>query len=562
MNKSNLSNTKPVNLNESAFDYKQWRETFILTILRIVSVLGIALIISSYSTTTIPIVILYVVMYAVILAVTFLPIGYNTRAYVFLAILILTGLNALVAWGPLIDGSLFLITAVVFASLLFDSKVDIFVFAISIAIMVLLAVLGNLGFFTPIGQNAPIPTTYDWIVYIADFTVPGISLLIATSLFKQAFANVTLQMQRTLATLNNERAQLENKIKERTEELEAKSSQFRASTLIARNIAELQSVPSILDAVVASTADQFGYYHVGIYLLDERKKVAFLQASSSMIGQQLIGQGHYIEKGERNPISIVVEQKQPYMASDIGTTLFIKDASFPITRSRLSIPLIVRNDIIGILDMHSDQTQTFNTQDVEILQILSDLIAISIDNVHLLNDTKTLVQQLELYTSSQTYETWAKHTSRNTPAYQYTPAGVRPIFAQTKKQEPTDDALLVPLSLQGQNIGKITLLRKGTSSTWSDKERIMVEKIAEQISLALENSRLVDEAQRNAQRDQLIANISSRIRETLDVESVIRTATTEFRKVFDLKEAEISIGLPQAAPPKPTRKQTSSLKLK
>jgi hypothetical protein len=58
----------------------------------------------------------------------------------------------------------------------------------------------------------------------------------------------------------------------------------------------------------------------------------------------------------------------------------------------------------------------------------------------------------------------------------------------------------------------------------------------------LENSRLVDEAQKNALRNQMIANFSTYVRETLDVESVIRTASTELRKVFDLKEAEILIG--------------------
>lgn len=89
----------------------------------------------------------------------------------------------------------------------------------------------------------------------------------------------------------------------------------------------------------------------------------------------------------------------------------------------------------------------------------------------------------------------------------------------------------------------------------------MIEKISEQISLALENSRLVEEAQKSAQRDQLIANISARVRETLDVDAVIRTASIELRKVFDLKEAEISIGLPQSEP-RPVRKNTSTLRLK
>ena len=103
--------------------------------------------------------------------------------------------------------------------------------------------------------------------------------------------------------------------------------------------------------------------------------------------------------------------------------------------------------------------------------------------------------------------------------------------------------------------------RKGYATEWSERERALVEKIADQVALALENSRLVDEAQKSALRDQMIANISTRVRETLDVESVVRTAATELRRVFDLKEAEISIGSPQAEA-RPVRKNTGTLRLK
>jgi K+-sensing histidine kinase KdpD len=123
------------------------------------------------------------------------------------------------------------------------------------------------------------------------------------------------------------------------------------------------------------------------------------------------------------------------------------------------------------------------------------------------------------------------------------------------------DGLRVPLILHGENIGNILLKRKGSTTAWSERERVLVEKVAAQVALALENSRLVDETQKNAIRDQVIANISSRVRETLDIESVLRTATTELRRAFDLKEAEISIGVPQAENT-PMKKLTGSLRLK
>ena len=300
-----------------------------------------------------------------------------------------------------------------------------------------------------------------------------------------------------------------------------------------------------METTTRLTSDQFGYYHVGLYLLDERKKTAFLQASSSITGKQLIGQGFRIEPDRLNLFNLVVQYNRPYITSDIDDVNFIRDINFPLTRSRMLLPLTVRNNVIGILDMHSDQSQSFNTQDAEVLQTLADLVAISIDNARLINETKNLVHQLETNTSVQTREIWTKFTSRHKPAYQYTPAGVRPLFANNKQDNP--DGLRVPLILHGQNIGNIILKRKGSTRTWSERERILVEKVANQVALALENSRLVDETQKNAVRDQVIANISARVRETLDVESVLRTATTELRRAFDLKEAEITIGTPQTA---------------
>jgi GAF domain-containing protein len=444
---------------------------------------------------------------------------------------------------------------------LFDSFVNIFVLGISITTLIILAFLQQSGVFKPAFSAIPAISGWDWMVFIADYLIVSLLTMIAIQQLKQEFGRVIQQAQNAFRSISAERAQLESKVNERTEQLENKTFQLQASTNIARNIAEIQNIPDLLNASVIATAEQFGYYHVGIYLLDSNKKVAFLQASSSDIGTELIGFGHRVDIDARNAINIAIEKNRPYIASDISGSAFIKDPNFPITRSRLAIPLSVRGNIIGVLDMHSDQILPSDNQNIEILQTLADLIAISIDNVRLIDETQTLVEQLRFYNSSQTVETWSKQTSRRAPAYQYTPAGVRPIFAQLKKDEETPGSLLIPLTLQGQKIGTIKLRRKGYSVSWSEKEKGMIEKIGEQISLALENSRLVDEAQKSAQRDQLIANISSRVRETLDVEAVIRTASTELRKVFDLKEAEISVGLPQAEP-RPIRKNTSALRLK
>ena len=544
--------------NSNSFDYKGWRERFIVTILRIVCVLGVALIAISFPTATTADRILFFSLYIALLLVTILRVKYTIRAFALILMVYIISVNAILAWGPWIDGSLFFVGFVTLSALLFDQRIDIIALSISILTFAVVAVLQLAGIHQ-LNPNAPVTTAIDWITYTIDFSIISIIILVAINQFKGEFTHVIQEMQSTFKTITTERAQLEDRIHERTDELETRAIQLRSSATVSKTIAEIQDISELMETTARLTSDQFGYYHVGLYLLDERKRTAFLQASSSTAGKQLIGQGFRIEPDRLNLFNQVVQYNHPYITSDIDNVNFVRDINFPLTRSRMLLPLTVRNNVIGILDLHSDQSQSFNTQDAEVLQTLADLVAISIDNTRLINETKNLVRQLETNTSAQTREIWTKFTSRHKPAYQYTPAGVRPLFVNNKQDN--QDGLRVPLILHGENIGNILLKRKGSSTTWSERERVLVEKVAAQVALALENSRLVDETQKNAVRDQVIANISARVRETLDIESVLRTATTELRRAFDLKEAEITIGTPQLENA-PFRKNTSSLKLK
>lgn len=546
------------NFSPDAFDYKGWREQFITTILRIACVLGAASMVVSFSTATNADRILFIVLYILLLAITILKVAYSIRAFSLLIMVFTIGTNSILAWGPWLDGSIFFIAFVALSALLFDQRVDIFALIISVFTFILIATLQQSGIYQLWAPNAPVTTFIDWAAYIINFSIVSAVIAFAIEQIKEAFAHVVQETQITLSVLTTERAQLEDRVRERTEELEARSLQLHSSATVAKVIAEMQDVSELINTAAKLTSDQFGYYHVGLFLLDERKKTAFLQASSSTDGKQFVGQGFRIEPARLNIFNLVIEQKRPQITLDADVN-FIRDINFPLTRSRMMLPLTVRGNVIGVMDIHSDQPQSFSLQDAEVLQTLADLIAISIDNVRLINETRNLLYQLEAATSLQTNETWTKFTSRHKPAYQYTLAGVRPLFANNKLEN--ENGLQIPLTLQGQQIGTIVLKRKGVTTAWSDRERILVEKVANQVALALENSRLVDETQKNAMRNQVIANISARVRETLDVESVVRTAATELRRVFDLKEAEVSIGAPQSENT-PAKKHTGSLRLK
>ena len=337
------------------------------------------------------------------------------------------------------------------------------------------------------------------------------------------------------------KANLEQLVIENTSELQRRTEQLRASTYIAQQIAELQDVSTLLSRSVQLISEQGGFYHVGLFLLDERKRLAFLQAASSETGKELIRQGYHVAVEERSAIGLVSEQNRPYYASDVEKNPLLKDSGFPLSRSRAVLPLSVRGNVIGVLDLHSDQTRVFGPGDAEIIQSLAGLVAVSIENVRLLDETQALVKQLEGFTSHQTLEAWRRLTKLQASAYQYTPAGVRQ-YAGSAESQSVDGGLQMPLTLRGEIIGRITLQRKADSPGWSQGERTLVKKIAAQVALALDNSRLIEDVQKNAQRDQLLASVSSRLRETLDMESIMQSAAHEFVRALNLKEAEVRLG--------------------
>ena len=99
----------------------------------------------------------------------------------------------------------------------------------------------------------------------------------------------------------------------------------------------------------------------------------------------------------------------------------------------------------------------------------------------------------------------------------------------------------VPLVLRGQKIGIISLHRKSDFQKWTKEEEIIAKEVADQAALALENIRHIERSRESTNRDKLISNATSKIRETLDLETVLKTTAREIQQAFNLQEAEVRL---------------------
>lgn len=93
-------------------------------------------------------------------------------------------------------------------------------------------------------------------------------------------------------------------------------------------------------------------------------------------------------------------------------------------------------------------------------------------------------------------------------------------------------------------IGKISARKPPGNGEWSQEEINLMEDLTDQLNLALESARLFEESQRRAAQEQLTSEITTRIRQTLDIETILETAVNEIGPAMGLAALEVHIGQP------------------
>lgn len=341
---------------------------------------------------------------------------------------------------------------------------------------------------------------------------------------------------------------LEQKVAERTSGLTRNTEQLRSASYIARQTADVQDLGSILDIAVNLITERFGFYHAGIFLLNETGEEAVLQAASSEGGKRLLERGYAMAVGSPGIIGFVAAQRKPHITLDVGTEAVpFNNPDLPMTRSEVALPLTVRNRMLGVLDIQSDQPQAFGAEDLDILQILADQVAVAIDNARLLNEAQAALMQLEAVSALRTREAWTNKLREQSRAYTYTPLGMR---AEVPTADPGAKRVKVPISLRGQQIGSISLAKKEAANL-SKLDEDLIQEVASQVGLAVDSLRLLEDAQQRARQEQTIGELATRFSQALDIDSLLQSAARELGQMPDISEVSVFIGqLPEQAPQK------------
>jgi GAF domain-containing protein len=521
------------------FSYELWRERFLRVVLQGSCILGFIAIVLYLFTPSSPLYkIMAVATYGILILVTlFTRLSYNIRAGVFLFLLFFAGLSSLFDYG-IADASILFLGFIVMTGLLFSPRMGMYSI---IAITVLLLLI----------FGWPNTSLMDSARLTGILLIVSMIIAIGLHTFQDEFVKTQWAARQTLDTLREERSTLEARVAERTSGLARKTEQLRATSYIARKTAEVQDLATLLETVAHLVTDQFGFYHTGIFLINENGNQVVLQAASSEGGQRMVERGHSLTIGMQGIVGYVAAQKKPRIALDVGTdAVFFNNPDLPMTRSEVALPLLIRNKVLGVLDIQSDRPQAFSVDDTDVLQTLSDQIAIAIENARLLDETQAAIMQLEALTSIRTQEAWTQKLREQDRAFTYTPLGLR-----AEKLSPnSSNAMSAPIVLRGRKIGNISIARKGEAK-WSRLDEGLLAEVASQVGLAVDNIRLLEEATQRARQEQTVGKLAAQFSQSLDLDTLLQTAARELGQLPDVSEVSVFLGQ-EDEQSSPARQQT------
>jgi len=351
-------------------------------------------------------------------------------------------------------------------------------------------------------------------------------------------AELAIDLNTMTANLSDSINMLEQRVAERTTELSRKVDYLRAASYIASQTAEVQDLSTLLNTVVKLVSDQFGFYHTGIFLINETGGEAILQAASSEGGRQMVETGYSLPVGTRSIVGYVAAQKKPRIVLDVGPdAVFFNNPDLPMTRSEIALPLLIRNKVLGVLDIQSNMPQAFAQQDIDVLETLANQVAVAIDNARLQDESQATYMQLEALTTLHARETWSRKLEERKRVFTYTPLGL----SAEKASVDDGNELAIPITLRGQKIGRISIARKGDAQ-WNKTDEDLLMEVASQVGLAVDNIRLLEDATQRAKQEQIVGEMAFRFSQALDIDSLLQTAARELGQLPGVEEATVFIG--------------------
>ncbi|MCP4539652.1 MAG: GAF domain-containing protein [Chloroflexi bacterium] len=358
---------------------------------------------------------------------------------------------------------------------------------------------------------------------------------------------------------------LEQRVTERTRELEQRSAYMEASADVGRAVSSILDADQLIQQVVELIRERFGLYYVGLFLTDEASEWAVLRAGTGDAGKAMLARNHRLKIGLEGMIGWSIANAKArvalYAEEDIVRKVIDE---LPETRSEAALPLRSRGRVLGALTIQHDQFNAFDDDAIAVLQTMADQVAVALDNARLFTESQAALDATRRIYSELRREAWSEllrtqvdlgyrsHAGGVTPVGDVWRADMEQALQEGKTIQGNGTSaeemlpLTVPIKVRGEVIGVLDTHKPVGAGGWTSEEISLLETLVEQLGEAMEGARLYQDTQRRAARERLTREITDKMRRATSVEGIVQVAVDE---LFDImKTSRTFVRLETALP--------------
>lgn len=502
---------------------------------------------------------IFVLFYLLVVVMAiFRRINQYARAWGFLLVGYTAGALAFARGGLAGNGRVYIMALPLIAFILIGVRTGAATTFLSMLMFAAFSIFADRGlmqnWLIPSFQTNPL-TIGDWVqggLNVAMMLAPVAILLWRFIRFHEK--TLTTEQQATTewaraSTLANERAaELENAnalLAERTEALSA-------ATAITRQVASLTDEQSLLEQFVRLVAEHMKLDNVNLFLLDAQQEYAVLRTTAFEAKMQADQQDRRVLASSEDPVG-----KATRGIETLISPASLDTAPHSVNPWRVVLPLQIRKETLGALDIHFKAGQIPSQERIQALKTLADQLAISLKNTRLLQEIQQGLEAERKARGEWSRQAW-QETLRTygQVGFLRNKSGIQPA-ADVRRQDmeialqtgkPTlnenDPAILtIPILARNQVIGAVEAHRPKDAGGWTSESTPLIETLVEQLGVALDSARLYEDTQRRAAREKMIGEVTARMRESLDMEAVLQTAAKEMRQALGLAEVQVQLGI-------------------
>lgn len=201
----------------------------------------------------------------------------------------------------------------------------------------------------------------------------------------QSFNTMTARLKELIDSL-------EQRVSDRTKALST-------STEVSRRLSTILDEKQLVSEVVTQVQNAFDYYHVHIYLMDDKQEKLVMAGGTGEAGANMLSRSHSISVG-KGLVGRAGETNAPILVSDtVNNPDWLPNPLLPDTRSEIAVPISVSNQVLGVLDVQQNVVDGLKREDVDLLQSIANQAAIALQNSRTLVAVQERASREQLITS-------------------------------------------------------------------------------------------------------------------------------------------------------------------